>query len=97
MSACVSVIIHKIPYKITHDNHDALTHIRSELKSTVSVGRASCTAIALSVMPTLRGILGSLVGIVFEYDTPKFVHIRNKKIGILNRLIQLGIILFVIV
>ena len=47
-------------------------------------------------MPTLRGILGSLVGIVFEYDTPKFVHIRNKKIGAINRLVQVAIIGYII-
>ena len=33
---------------------------------------------------------------MFEYDTPKFVHIKNKKIGVLNRLIQIGIIIFMV-
>lgn len=33
---------------------------------------------------------------LFEYDTPKIVHIRNKKVGSLYRLFQLGIIGFMI-
>jgi P2X purinoceptor 4 len=41
--------------------------------------------------------LGSLgISTVFEYDTPKYVHIKNKKIGLLNRLIQLAIVAYVI-
>lgn len=36
------------------------------------------------------------VSVVFEYDTPKFVHIRNKKVGILNRLVQLIIVGYII-
>ena len=32
----------------------------------------------------------------FEYDTPKIVHIQNKKVGVLYRLFQLGIVGFMI-
>lgn len=32
----------------------------------------------------------------FEYDTAKIVHIKNKKVGLLNRLVQLGIIGYII-
>lgn len=34
---------------------------------------------------------------VFEYDTPKIVHIKNKKVGFLNRFVQLAIVLYIIV
>ena len=40
---------------------------------------------------------GALVSTAFEYDTPKIVHIKNKKVGILNRLVQLAILGYVIV
>lgn len=36
------------------------------------------------------------VSVIFEYDTPKFVHIRNKKVGLLNRLVQLIIVGYII-
>jgi P2X purinoceptor 4 len=32
----------------------------------------------------------------FEYKTPKIVHIKSKKVGILNRLIQISIIAYII-
>ena len=32
----------------------------------------------------------------FEYDTPKIVHIKSKKIGIFSRLIQLLIISYIV-
>lgn len=41
--------------------------------------------------------LGSVSSAVLEYDTPKIVHIKNKKVGILNRLVQLAIVLYIIV
>lgn len=37
-----------------------------------------------------------LVETVFEYDTPKYVHIKNKKIGVIYRLVQLAILAYVI-
>ncbi|CAH1232934.1 P2RX4 [Branchiostoma lanceolatum] len=37
-----------------------------------------------------------VVQVVFEYDTPRIVHIKNKKVGLINRLIQLGIIGYII-
>lgn len=40
---------------------------------------------------------GSFVYTTFEYNTPKIVHIKNKKVGILNRLVQLAILGYVIV
>ena len=36
------------------------------------------------------------VATFFEYDTPKIVHISSKKVGIINRIIQLTIIAYVI-
>lgn len=34
---------------------------------------------------------------VFEYDTPKIVHIKNKKVGLVNRFVQLIIIVYIVV
>lgn len=44
----------------------------------------------------LSGLVGSVWAYAVEYDTPKIVHIKNKKVGILNRLVQLGILAYVI-
>ena len=38
----------------------------------------------------------TIVESVFEYDTPKFVHIKSKKVGVVNRLVQLAILGYVI-
>ena len=32
----------------------------------------------------------------FEYDTPKIVHIKSKKVGFVNRLIQLAILAYIL-
>ncbi|XP_064392414.1 P2X purinoceptor 4-like isoform X2 [Halichondria panicea] len=45
----------------------------------------------------LASAMGSVLATAVEYDTPKIVHIKNKKVGILNRLVQLGILAYVIV
>lgn len=36
------------------------------------------------------------VSFLLEYDTQKIVHIHNKKVGILNRLVQLAIIVYIV-
>jgi P2X purinoceptor 4 len=38
----------------------------------------------------------SFVSAAFEYDTPKIVHIKNKKVGFMNRIVQLGIIGYIV-
>ena len=38
----------------------------------------------------------TFVTAVFEYDTAKIVHIKNKKVGIMNRLVQLAIVGYII-
>lgn len=38
----------------------------------------------------------TIISAVFEYDTAKIVHIKNKKVGLMNRLVQLIIIGYVI-
>lgn len=43
------------------------------------------------------GILKKGVSVFFEYDTPKIVHIRSKVIGIVNRIIQAVVIIYIIV
>ncbi|KAL8558176.1 hypothetical protein ACOMHN_064995 [Nucella lapillus] len=37
-------------------------------------------------------VMRSTFSVFFEYDTPRIVHIRSKKVGIFNRLVQLMII-----
>jgi P2X purinoceptor 4 len=41
--------------------------------------------------------LASASSAVLEYDTPKIVHIKNKKVGFLNRVVQAAIFLYIIV
>lgn len=43
-----------------------------------------------------RWLCDVLVATFFEYDTAKIVHIQNKKVGLLNRLVQIGIIGYII-
>ena len=45
----------------------------------------------------LKSGFTSAFNAVFEYDTPKIVHIKNKTVGCLNRVVQLGIVLYIIV
>ena len=40
--------------------------------------------------------LSTFVSAVFEYDTAKIVHIKNKKVGLMNRVVQLGIVGYII-
>ena len=40
--------------------------------------------------------LKALSEAVFEYDTPKIVHIKNKKVGIVNRLVQMIIVGYIV-
>ncbi|XP_014779935.1 P2X purinoceptor 4 isoform X1 [Octopus bimaculoides] len=37
-----------------------------------------------------------ILSLIFEYDTPKIVHIHSKKVGIINRLLQLIIIGYIV-
>ena len=39
----------------------------------------------------------SLFTAVMEYDTAKIVHIKNWKVGLMNRIVQLGIFVYIIV
>ena len=43
-----------------------------------------------------RMICQSLLEALFEYDTVKIVHIKSKKVGLINRFIQLVIICYII-
>lgn len=53
--------------------------------------------IRMAARAKFMSALSSVSAAVFEYDTPKIVHIKNKKVGILNRMVQLGIVLYIIV
>ncbi|XP_076435092.1 P2X purinoceptor 4-like isoform X2 [Babylonia areolata] len=41
-------------------------------------------------------VVRSAFSMFFEYDTPRIVHIRSKKVGVLNRLVQLTIIGYIV-
>ena len=41
-------------------------------------------------------ICSTIAEAIFEYDTAKIVHIKSKKVGVINRLIQLLIIAYII-
>ena len=43
-----------------------------------------------------RSAWSALFSLGFDYDTPKIVRIKNKKVGVLYRLFQLGIMGFMI-
>jgi P2X purinoceptor 4 len=36
------------------------------------------------------------VSVFFEYDTPKIVHIKSKKVGVLSRFVQACILAYII-
>ena len=38
----------------------------------------------------------AVLAVFFEYDTNKIVHIKSKKVGLINRFIQLVIIVYII-
>ncbi|XP_062571578.1 P2X purinoceptor 4-like [Saccostrea cucullata] len=40
--------------------------------------------------------ISAAISVFFEYDTPRIVHIKSKKVGVINRFIQLCIIGYVI-
>ncbi|XP_063171352.1 P2X purinoceptor 4 [Candoia aspera] len=39
---------------------------------------------------------GGLYGFLFEYDTPRIVSIKSRKVGLMNRVVQLAILAYVI-
>ncbi|OWF38786.1 P2X purinoceptor 4-like isoform X3 [Mizuhopecten yessoensis] len=41
-------------------------------------------------------VVRSAISIFFEYDTPRIVHIKSKKVGVINRFLQLVIIGYII-
>lgn len=45
---------------------------------------------------SLRGYAVSATAALLEYNTAKLVHIHNKKIGIMNRLVQLVIVGYIV-
>lgn len=47
-------------------------------------------------MAAQKGICASVAEAIFEYDTAKIVHIKSKKVGLINRMIQLLIIVYII-
>jgi len=47
-------------------------------------------------MVSCRQICDGVLTTLFEYDTPKIVIIKSKKVGLINRLIQLVIIVYII-
>lgn len=45
---------------------------------------------------TMAGCCSWLRGFLFEYDTPRIVLIRSRKVGLMNRAVQLFILAYVI-
>ena len=45
---------------------------------------------------TICGYALSASAALLEYDTAKIVHIHNKKVGIMNRLVQLAIVGYIV-
>lgn len=43
-----------------------------------------------------RRLQDELASFFFEYDTPRMVLVRNKKVGVVFRLIQLVVLVYVI-
>lgn len=41
-------------------------------------------------------LCGAIHSFLFEYDTPRIVLIRSRKVGLINRAVQLGILAYVI-
>lgn len=40
---------------------------------------------------------GSIVGALFEYDTAKIIHIHSKWIGVINRILQVAVLLYILI
>lgn len=47
-------------------------------------------------MVSFSEICSVVLAALFEYDTSKIVHIKSKKVGLINRFIQLVIIVYII-
>lgn len=51
-------------------------------------------------LPPIRAaamaLCGAIHSFLFEYDTPRIVLIRSRKVGLINRAVQLGILAYVI-
>lgn len=56
--------------------------------------RLSSQSAAWSTMA--RRLQDELAAFFFEYDTPRMVLVRNKKVGVVFRLIQLVVLVYVI-
>ena len=46
---------------------------------------------------TGTNVAGRIISTVFEYDTAKIVHINSKSVGIINRILQLAVLLYVLI
>lgn len=44
----------------------------------------------------MAGCCSALGAFLFEYDTPRIVLIRSRKVGLMNRVVQLLILAYVI-
>lgn len=42
----------------------------------------------------ITALFTSMSDTFFDYDTPKMVQIKSKKVGAINRLVQMGIVLY---
>ena len=50
----------------------------------------------IGLRASLRWFVSAALDMAFDYDTPKFVVIKNRKIGAVNRLVQLVIVGYIV-
>jgi len=50
---------------------------------------------ASSAKSVVKSGVSAAVAALIEYDTPKIVHIQSKKVGLINRLLQAVIIVYI--
>jgi len=52
---------------------------------------------ASSAKSVVKSGVSTAIAAFVEYDTPKIVHIQSKKVGVINRLLQAVIIVYIVV
>ena len=64
----------------------------------VCLGRTSVLLLRCPPSPAaaMAACCGAVRGFLFEYDTPRIVLIRSRKVGLINRAVQLAILAYVI-
>ena len=85
--------INKVVYYNNSRNTAILFSTELQQKVFINMGSKLTTFFSIS---SLRGYAVSATAALLEYDSVKLVHIHNKKIGIMNRLVQLLIVGYIV-